>query len=258
MGIFSRKPIRTPQLQDDEYTLPPMTICHLDDSAVVRQVVQAKLSMAFPNHNLVNFADSTHLIHTIMASQERSSTTTKDTICICIFDENIGEDLKGSDLANMLKKLGYKGLLLCMTANEDIKQNDTHAIFDGVLSKQITTNKLKLQLIAAWKIRFGHSSLVPIVKLAPPSEDEDFHSLRMKCLEQMIRNPKPKLKRVELLEMKGDLESVRSSEGLLEQVRDLVHKTSADDYIPFTEDTPLYLAIKQELLAHNLTHREDQ
>ena len=239
----------------DEYTLPPMTICHLDDSGVVRQVVQAKLSMAFPNHRLVNFADSTHLIHTIMASQEKNPEKKGDneTIRICIFDENIGEDLKGSDLANMLKKLGYKGIVLCMTANEDLKAGDVHSTFDGVLSKQITTVKLKTQLIDAWKRRFGQASLMPVVKANIGSDDEDFLHLRSKVLDQMLRNPKSKLKRVELLEMKGDLESVRCSQGLLEQVRGIINSTSADDYVSFTEEGPLFQAIKKELQSLDLS-----
>mmetsp|Transcript_21892 Transcript_21892/g.67382 ORF Transcript_21892/g.67382 Transcript_21892/m.67382 type:complete len:649 (-) Transcript_21892:486-2432(-) len=313
MHMF-RKP-KKPPVTADEYTLPPMTICHLDDSAVVRQVVQAKLSMAFPNHRLVNFADSTHLIHTIMASQEaemaskntassngnkggvgsvisatfgggnrghshddgaggsgkdgtESNTAASgggkngngnaggagyETIRICIFDENIGEDLKGSDLANMLKKLGYKGIVLCMTANEDLKVSDLpRAVFEGVISKQITTNKLKTQLLDAWKSRFGQSSLVPVIKEKPENDDENFVNLRCKCLEQMISHPKAKLKRVELLEMKGDLESVRSSEGLLEQVRDIINSSDAPD-VSFAEDSPLFAAIKKELVSLDLT-----
>ncbi|KAJ8600835.1 hypothetical protein CTAYLR_006425 [Chrysophaeum taylorii] len=230
----------------DEYTLPPMTICHLDDSGVVRQVVQAKLSMAFPNHRLVNFADSTHLIHTIMASQENDRESANE-IRICIFDENIGEDLQGSDLAKMLVKLGYKGMILCMTANDELKA--TRLGYDGVLSKQITTQSLKQKLIEAWRAKFGESSLVHVAKLAPDSEEANFINLRAKCLEQMIRTPKKELKRVELLEMKGDLEAVRCSQGLLEIARDLIQKTSAEECIPFLEDSPLFAAIKKELAS---------
>lgn len=228
----------------DDYTLPPMTICHLDDSRVVREVFQIKLSMAFPNHDLVNFADSTRLLHTIMASQENDHESSSE-IRICIFDENIGEDLKGSDLAKMLVTLGYKGMVLCMTANDEIKA--TRLGYDGVLSKQITQQSLKVKLIEAWKNKFGESSLVHVAKLSPEAQEENFTTLRIKCLEQMIKTPKERLKRVELLEMKGDFESVRCSQGLLKIARDLIQKSSAEEGVPFTESSPLFVAIKDEL-----------
>lgn len=243
IGYF-RKPKKQGSL--DEYTLPPMTICHLDDSGVVRQVVQAKLSMAFPNHRLVNFSDSTHLIHTIMASQE-DDREALDEIRICIFDENIGEDLKGSDLAKMLAKLGYKGICLCMTANDDLKASKLG--YDAVLSKQVTTQSLKQKLIEAWRKKFGESTLMPVARLAVESEEENFTTLRSKCLEQMINGPKDRLKRVELLEMKGDMESVRCSQGLLEIARDLINNSSADEGVSFMSDSPLFVAIKTELAS---------
>lgn len=228
----------------EDYTLPPMTICHLDDSGVVRQVVQASLSMAFPNHRLVNFATSTHLIHTIMASQEEQVDPASE-IKICILDENIGEQLKGSDLAKMLIKLGYKGMLLCMTALDEL--DDIKLVYDGVVSKQVGTRVLKAKLIESWRKKFGESSLVPVTKLSPDTGETTFDDLRVKCLEQMMQHPKEKLKFLELFEMKGDFESVKCSQKLLDVARDLLQKTRPEEFVPFSQESVLYKAIREEL-----------
>ena len=291
-----------------EYTLPAMTICHLDDSPFVRRVFEAKLSMAFPCHRLINFAESTSLIHIIMSSQmpppsrrhgrlgrgsdrrlgavanpsttrpsssgsgasssrtapnasgTPGTTTTTNTPAVdqqlseircCIFDEHIREDLKGSDLARMLIRLGYQGLILCMTACDDIvEQHDD--VYDDFLSKEITTPELHKRIVTAWKNKFGEAALVPIALLSTRGyrtyDPCDFRDLRGKCILQILRANKAVLRHAELLDIKGDLESVRCPKHVLDVVRRLIDDTDVESETPFGRNSPLYVALEDELI----------
>jgi len=262
-GQFTNEPIRIPL--DQQYTLPAMTICHLDDSAIVRRVIEVKLAQAFPCHRLVNFADSTHLIHTIIASQQSTNdpeTSLDDPLSkirLCIFDEHIREHLKGSDLAHMLIRLGYKGLILCMTADETPSETNTSSsVYDGYLSKEISTNDLHKSILDHWIAKFGQGDLVTNALLAPSANLEtdsprcDFRDLRKMCLQQILKTNKPFLRQAELLEIKGDLESVNCSKKTLDVVRNFVDEIEHDDAlveIPFTQGSQLFQALDAELFA---------
>ena len=332
-----------------EYTLPAMTICHLDDSQFVRRVFTAKLSMVFPCHRLVNFADSTSLIHIIMTSQlpagatrrQQGSTTSsrpsstaqaqhhhhhhhhqasaevvssnnhnktestnlsnttnttaarhqrrppasssssssrvleskKDApttadlqlseIRCCIFDEHIREDLTGSDLARMLIRLGYQGLILCMTACDDIVEQ-TGGVYDDFLSKDCTTPELHQRIVTAWKNKFGEAALVPNALLSTRGyknfDPDDFRDIRAKCILQILKATRASLRHAELLDIKGDLESVRCPKYVLDVVRHLLDHTDVDSDVPFGRHSTLYRALETELLesrapAHDRLNR---
>ncbi|KAJ8599371.1 hypothetical protein CTAYLR_007036 [Chrysophaeum taylorii] len=250
------KPHSPPRVvqREAESTLPAMTICHLDDSQFVRRVVEAKLSMAFPCHRLINFSDSMHLVHIIMASQQKQQDSPLNQIRVCIFDEHIRENIKGSDIAKMLRVLGYEGLVFSMTADYESHLEDPQlaVVYDGVLSKRIGTPELHKTLVTAWRDKYGQQSLVPNALLSPAAQTPggcDFKALRIKCLQQILKGSKVSLTHAELLEFKGDFESVKCSPTLLATVRRCATDNANADSgeIPFDDNSPLYVAIRAEL-----------
>lgn len=243
-----------PRALIDVYTLPQMTICHLDDSSVARRVVQAKLAMAFPNHAILSLDTANNLIDRILAAQHDSNRAA--VIGACIFDENLGEDHpKGSDLARALRAADYRGLVLCMTGDDDV-QPAQKIHFDGVIPKVTTNKSLKTELLRFWSTKFGERSLVAVGDIArapsPSQTDDDaFAQIRLQCLEHMVHQGRAKrhidLTRADLLEMKGDMETVKCSDALVDIVCQHIGNTSPDDCVPYHQDTQLFQAISAEL-----------
>lgn len=240
-----------------EYTLPLMTICHLDDSNFVRRVVEARLSIAFPCHRLVNFADTTGLVQIIIASQQQRQESRINEIRVSILDEHIREDLRGSEIARMLRALNYEGLIFCMTADYEnqVEEPQRAQVFDGVLSKQITPLELRRTLVETWRNKFGGDSLVHAALLSQtvqPHGEFDFKALRTRCIKQILRSARSSLTHAELIEIKGDLESVKCSASLLETLRRYATDPAVLEAgeVPFDNGSPLYIAIKAELEAN--------
>ncbi|KAJ8603368.1 hypothetical protein CTAYLR_004262 [Chrysophaeum taylorii] len=126
-----------------DYTFPAMTICHLAASSVVtRGGVQILLSIAFPNIRHLNFHDPNELLYSIIRHASR----------ICIVHSS---DARGTQVATTLRRLDYAGLILTVGDSDHVP-----LAFDGALSSNATQRAIKLELITAWRRKFGLTGLL--------------------------------------------------------------------------------------------------
>ena len=131
-------------------------------------MVEEKVAQAFPSQKVVKFSESEGIVHAIMNSQlparrrrlgddknKRTRPQDRSEIRCCIFGE--GQTVAGSDLARLLLRLGYQGLILSTAA----VANDSINHFDLVVPPNLPAPDLHDRIVAAWAQKFGTASLLP-------------------------------------------------------------------------------------------------